>query len=131
MKNDPETDIWHFCQLPYLYPRAALTSPTCRRDGSKGSDLNSGWNCDATKKGCPSNSPISILLPPSAVGTSCEPPSGRFQALYVGRVDLVPVAVPLADVGGTVHCLRFRALLDVDRLSTQAHGMRLPVPVLR
>ena len=35
----------------FMYLTAAFTSPRCSGVGFMGSDLNSGWNCEATKNG--------------------------------------------------------------------------------
>ena len=87
--------------------------------GRSGRDLNSGWYCEATKKGW---SGQLDHLDETVVGRrAAEDQAGVLQPLAQVVVHLVAVAVALVDDGLAVDLAGARALVQLHRVGAQAH----------
>src|SRR2546428_130917 len=61
------------------------------------------------------------LHPASVVGSTDISEARGLELRDVGRVDLVPVPVPLVDRGGAVQLRGRRVRIDIDLVGTEAH----------
>ena len=100
------------------WPRRRRTRGTAA-PGRVGRELNSGWNCEATKNGWSGSSTISTRrssgeVPPHDQALVLEP-----AAQHV--VDLVAVAVALVDHGLAEDLARPGALVELHRVGAEAH----------
>ena len=68
--------------INYIYIMQAFTNPSNSGLGASGRDVNSGWNCVATKNLCFSNSQICIMFSFSFVQKSTEIQGHRESHLY-------------------------------------------------